>query len=123
VPRFVVLQHDSPAGLHWDFMLELQGVLKTWALDGSPDDPNSRTARPLPDHRLHYLDYEGEVSGGRGQVVCWDRGQYELLSRNDNAWEVRLAGQKLVGRASLQRDDGTQQGDQAWQFDWQSERP
>jgi len=123
VPRFVVLRHDSPAGRHWDFMLESQSVLKTWALDRAPDDPGSRDAHALPDHRLHYLDYEGEISGGRGQVTCWDRGQYELLRQTEDTWEVRLAGQRLVGRVRLQRGGETQPGGQAWQFDWQAQRP
>ena len=81
MPTFVVLEHDHPE-LHWDFMLEHGGVLKTWRLPASwPAAGQKLPAVALADHRLQYLDYEGPVSGDRGRVVRRDRGSYELLNR------------------------------------------
>lgn len=119
--RFVVLQHDAPSGLHWDFMLQAKGVLKTWSLECPPDDPACTAARALPDHRVHYLDYEGEVSGGRGHVVRWDQGTYETIARSDEAWEVRLTGAKLAGRALLVRPSAANAPPDAWQFTWRAD--
>ena len=101
MPRFVVLQHDSPRGLHWDFMLETGDVLATWALPVPPNCAVKITAESLPDHRLLYLDYEGVISGGRGSVMRWDWGTYEIQSQTDSEWAVHLTGQRLQGDAHL----------------------
>jgi hypothetical protein len=102
MPRFVVLTHDHPC-LHWDFMLENEAVLRTWRLDQPPDSAGEITARPLPDHRLAYLDYEGPVSGNRGEVRRWDRGEYLSVAERDEGLEIELRGEKLSGRARLWR--------------------
>src|SRR4051794_23553598 len=64
MPRFVLLRHETPAGserpTHFDLMLEHNGVLRTWALSGLPAAGEPLLAEQLPDHRLAYLDYEGE---------------------------------------------------------------
>jgi len=106
MPRFVVLTHDHPS-LHWDFMLESADRLRTWRLAGPPDAGSPIAAEPLPDHRLHYLDYEGPVGGNRGEVHRWDRGEYVHVKETPTRIEVRLTGAKLVGTAVLQRDDDT----------------
>lgn len=86
--RFVVLFHEVLAqpsdenrvleigakelrqrGSHWDFMLEHNGVLEAWALDGPPAPKTTRLAQKLPPHRMEYLTYEGPVSGDRGKVT------------------------------------------------------
>ncbi|MFO0966313.1 MAG: DNA polymerase ligase N-terminal domain-containing protein [Gemmataceae bacterium] len=78
MPRYVILEHDHPH-LHWDFMLEDEGILKTWRLSACPTpEPCSIAAEPIGDHRLAYLDYEGPVGGGRGAVRRWDAGDYDL---------------------------------------------
>lgn len=100
MPRFVILEHDHPE-LHWDFMLEAGDVLKTWRLARMPAQAGeSIPALRLGDHRLAYLDYEGPVSGNRGEVQRRAAGTYELLRgefgeehielhlRTDN-WEAR----------------------------------
>ncbi|HOM16797.1 MAG TPA: DNA polymerase ligase N-terminal domain-containing protein [Thermoguttaceae bacterium] len=102
--RFVVLEHDSPRGRHWDLMLELEGRLRTWALAQPPDAPRTIPAEALPDHRLVYLEYEGPISGGRGQVRRWDAGAYQpLLPADPNQAEevYLLQGERLQGRAIL----------------------
>ena len=106
MPRFVVLEHDSPRGLHWDLMLEQGGVLLTWALAQPPDAAGPIPAEALPDHRPAYLDYEGPVSGGRGSVTRWDAGTCELEHQSDDELTVVLEGKRLSGRARLRRASG-----------------
>lgn len=101
-PRFALLEHAWD-GVHWDFLLEREGVLKTWALDGIPAPGVERIGRPLPDHRLIYLDYEGPISGDRGSVRRVDGGEYERLEWVDGRIRVRLHGRQLVGEALLMR--------------------
>jgi hypothetical protein len=107
--RFVVLIHDYPA-LHWDFMLEKEAVLRTWRLARSPDESGSIDVEPLADHRLAYLDYEGPVSGNRGSVRCFDRGEYALVEETPHRIEVRLKGGVLTGRAVIERNNSTEPG-------------
>ena len=116
--RFVVLQHDSPRGVHWDFMLETDGVLATWALPRPPDATDPMIVEALPDHRLAYLDYEGPISGDRGSVTRWDCGTYLVERRGEAELVVTLAGGKLTGRATLTRRSG-ETGH--WQFSFVSD--
>ena len=99
MPRFVILEHNHPT-LHWDFMLESGGVLKTWRLP-APPPASTEAAVPLGDHRLAYLDYEGPVSGSRGVVRRWDAGEYDTVQRDEATWEVRLRGQRWQGTALI----------------------
>ena len=100
MPRFVVLEHNHPF-LHWDFMLEAGDVLRTWRLHAPPDQAGPIATQALPDHRVAYLDYEGPVSGDRGEVQRWDAGEYEWVEDSDIECNVTLSGRKLVGRACL----------------------
>lgn len=118
MPRFVLLRHEVPAGAkkpsHWDWMLEWGSVLRTWELRELPaawaealelDSAATRVvARPLADHRLAYLDYEGEVSGGRGTVSRCDFGTYEL-EESEEQLLVTLVGQRWQGRVRLSLTD------------------
>ena len=100
--RFVVLTHDHPV-LHWDFMLQNEAVLRTWRLARPPTETLPIAADAIADHRLAYLDYEGPVSGNRGSVVAFDRGEYSLVTEDGNVIEVELQGVRLRGRARLKR--------------------
>ena len=111
--RFAVLRHDSPGGLHWDFLLEMGAVLRTWALPQPPESGVEITCRALPDHRLAYLDYEGPVSGDRGSVARWDRGIYRMDRQSNRELVVELSGEKLNGRATLSRLPDESEG---WRF-------
>jgi hypothetical protein len=113
--EFVILQHDSPRGEHFDFMLEAGGVLKTWALPRPPTPGDHMPCEALADHRPAYLHYEGEISGGRGTVTQWDHGQYAVVQQSDGVWIVTLAGQKITGQAMLQRSSNNAS---RWQFAW-----
>jgi hypothetical protein len=101
MPRFVVLVHDFPT-LHWDLLLENSATLRAWRLLQPPDSPPPIPAEPLPDHRKVYLDYEGPVSGDRGTVSRWDVGEYLVVSDNQEALTIELAGAKLRGRYRLE---------------------
>ena len=100
--RFVVLEHHWD-GVHWDFMLERDGVLKTWAVDEPLAPGRDLPARQLPDHRLAYLDYEGPVSRGRGHVHRLDAGTYETNLWDDATVRVLIKGGQLEGEVVLSR--------------------
>lgn len=123
--RFVLLRHEMPAGSdrpsHWDLMFEVSGVLATWSLQELPQPGRDLPARRLPDHRLAYLDYEGPVSGGRGNVQRRDGGEYERLPADGDSWCLRLHGHRLRGILHLSlREAGA---DQRWRcaFDEEEE--
>ena len=103
MPRFAILRHDAPQGLHFDFLLETGDVLKTWALPRPPEPGSEMACEALPDHRPLYLDHEGPISGGRGSVSRWDRGTCEIVYQDESKWEIDLAGQRLSGRVTIQR--------------------
>jgi hypothetical protein len=101
MPRYVILEHDHPT-LHWDFLLEAGDTLRSWRLAAPPQSGQRVAAASSFAHRLLYLDYEGPVSGNRGQVVQWDRGDYEELPADGQQLQVRLRGRKLRGTATLE---------------------
>jgi hypothetical protein len=104
MPRFAILLHDTPQESHFDFMLEVNGVLKTWSLPCHPANGMTIEAKPLPDHRIAYLDYEGPVSGDRGTVARWDAGTYATQAQTDAGWVVELAGKKIRGNVTIKRE-------------------
>ncbi len=115
LPRFVVQEHHARR-LHWDFRLERDGVLVSWALPrGVPEDPRrNNLAVHVEDHPLEYGGFQGEIpkgSYGAGQVTIWDQGTYETHKwRMDGPKPevmVTLHGQRVRGRYVLfrTRDD------------------
>ena len=94
-------------------MLECDGALKTWALAQAPAARSEQSAEALADHRLHYLDYEGPVSGDRGAVSRWDRGDYTVQQQTADQWRVLLAGRVLRGPLLLTR---LPSGSGQWRF-------
>ena len=105
--RFVVLHHFGCPGRsdHFDLMLESAGQLQTWSLAEWPGT-DVVTAKSLPAHRLHYLQYEGPVSGGRGQVRRVDEGQYWLAAGSftdkATAIEFDIDGRQCSGWCRLE---------------------
>jgi hypothetical protein len=105
MPRYVILEHDHPV-LHWDLMLESGEALRTWRLVAPPGPAADFSAAPSFDHRRVYLDYEGPVSGGRGQVVRWDGGTFTWEEEGEGRLVVRLRGGRLRGTLRLERVTG-----------------
>jgi bifunctional non-homologous end joining protein LigD len=105
-PIFVVQRHDARR-LHYDFRLERDGVLASWAVPkGVPLEPGQQhLAVHVEDHPLDYGSFEGEIpkgSYGAGTVEIWDRGTYELLEEKpDGGLTVRLHGDRLDGTWAL----------------------
>jgi bifunctional non-homologous end joining protein LigD len=101
-PIFVVQRHDARR-LHYDFRLERDGALASWAVPkGIPLEPGTRNlAVHVEDHPLDYADFEGEIPAGQygaGTVEIWDRGTYELVEeKRDGGLTVRLFGERLRG--------------------------
>lgn len=104
MPRFVVLDHDWPHP-HRDLLLEHDGVLKAWRLPPAFELTSPVPAEPNFDHRLHYLDHEGQVPGDRGSVCRWDAGELGWESINEDEIRLRLDGTHLRGRFRLVKVD------------------
>jgi len=113
---FVVHEHHA-RNLHWDFRLEMDGVLKSWAV---PKEPPSRPkvkrlAIQVDDHVLAYGSFEGEIDEGNygaGKVIIWDKGTYEMISRKEEKLVFSLKGKKLRGEYMLLRF--RKAGDKEW---------
>ena len=108
--RFVVQEHHATA-LHWDFRIERDGVLVSWAVPkGIPPDPyDNRMAVHTEDHPLDYIEFEGEIPEGEyggGQVYLWDQGTYECEKYNDREVIVVLHGERVRGRYVLVQTNG-----------------
>ena len=105
-PVFVVQRHDA-RNLHYDFRLERDGALASWAVPkGVPLEPGVRVlAVHVEDHPLDYASFEGEIPKGNygaGSVEIWDRGTYELVEeKRDGGLTVRLHGERLEGTWTL----------------------
>ena len=102
---FVIQEHHATA-LHWDFRLERDGVLVSWAVPkGLPLDPkNNHLAVHTEDHPLEYATFEGDIPEGEyggGQVILWDRGTYDLETWTDREVKVVLHGDRVSGRYVL----------------------
>ncbi|HMQ92637.1 MAG TPA: DNA polymerase ligase N-terminal domain-containing protein [Amaricoccus sp.] len=119
-PIFVVQRHDASTE-HYDFRIEVDGTMKSWAVPKGPstDPRDKRLAVPTEDHPVEYADFEGVIPEGEygaGTVLVWDRGSYENLTRDEDGGErgvaealeaghvvLRLHGEKIAGGYALQR--------------------
>jgi DNA ligase D-like protein (predicted 3'-phosphoesterase) len=118
-PRFVIQRHEA-SSLHYDFRLEVDGVLKSWAVPKGPstDPRDKRLAAPTEDHPLDYASFEGHIPEeqyGGGTVIVWDTGTYQNITEADGELvpmaqgldaghvKVWLEGEKLSGGYALTR--------------------
>jgi len=118
-PIFVVQKHDA-SHLHYDFRLEVGGVLKSWAIPKGPstDPRDKRLAVPTEDHPLEYADFEGVIPEGEygaGTVLVWDLGPFRNITEKQGVAvpledavahghvKVWLGGHKLRGGYALTR--------------------
>jgi DNA ligase D-like protein (predicted 3'-phosphoesterase) len=118
-PRFVIQKHDARS-LHYDFRLEVEGALRSWALPKGPstNPREKRLAMPTEDHPLTYGDFEGVIPEGEygaGTVIVWDTGSYRNVTERDgepvpieHALDdghavVLLEGRKLKGGYAITR--------------------
>ncbi len=110
--RFVVQQHAA-SRMHWDFRLELDGVLLSWAVPKGPslDPKDKRLAVRTEDHPIDYADFEGAIPAGEygaGSVIVWDRGTWAPVGDPHAGmvggdFKFDLHGEKLAGRWVLIR--------------------
>jgi DNA ligase D-like protein (predicted 3'-phosphoesterase) len=111
-----VIHKHAATTLHYDFRLEVDGVLRSWAVPKGPslDPRQKRLAVQVEDHSLSYADFEGvigEGSYGAGEVIVWDAGTYRLVDEEQSMAEALatghaafwLEGEKLRGGFTLQR--------------------
>ncbi|MFV5695415.1 DNA ligase D [Flavobacterium sp. LB3P122] len=129
--RFVIQKHAA-SHLHYDFRLEMEGVLKSWAVPKGPStDPDvKRLAMMVEDHPYDYRNFEGIIPSGygAGTVIVWDEGFYEIADANGTDKETQdkelrkgihagklhivLDGKKLKGEFALVKTHG--RGENAW---------
>jgi hypothetical protein len=126
MPRYVLLYHECPAGYerpsHWDLMLEVGDILRSWAIPRLPSgweaartrtaeafsscaavaDKTEVAATPIGDHRLAYLHTEGRLTGNRGEVLRIDAGTYETIMQDARFWRLALSGEVIQGAITLQ---------------------
>lgn len=119
VHRFVIQKHAA-SHLHYDWRLEMQGVLRSWAVPKGPPTKlrEARLAMHVEDHPLEYADFEGTIPPGNygaGTVMVWDQGEYEDLTGNPAAayrqgkMHLVMRGKKLKGEWILVKDRRTEE--------------
>jgi len=106
-----VIQKHQATHLHWDLRLEMDGVLKSWAVPKEPPAEKGvrRLAVLVEDHPIEYADFEGIIPEGQygaGKVEIWDRGTYKLIDRKPNKIVFEINGKRLKGRYCLLRFKG-----------------
>lgn len=105
--RFVIQEHQA-THLHWDFRLEKDGVLKSWAVPKGPPEQKGikRLAVQVEDHEISYIAFQGTIPEGQygaGTVKIWDKGTYQIESESPKRIVFELKGKRLQGKYALIR--------------------
>jgi DNA ligase D-like protein (predicted 3'-phosphoesterase) len=103
-----VIQKHSATHLHYDLRLEMDGVLKSWAVPKEPPVESGirRLAVQVEDHPVTYASFEGTILEGQygaGKVEIWDKGTYKMVDKNEDKIIVEIDGEKLRGQYVLVR--------------------
>ncbi len=119
-PIFVIQKHQA-THLHYDFRLEKEGVLKSWAIPKEPPKEIGikRLAIQVEDHSLGYENFEGEIAEGEygaGTVEIWDKGDYEPIKFQPKEIIFKLNGKKLKGAYCLVKIQPKNTKDKNWLF-------
>lgn len=117
---FVIHKHHA-SHLHWDLRLEMNHVLKSWAVPKEPPESKGtkRLAIQVEDHPLSYAKFEGEIPEGNygaGKVEIWDEGKYELINKSPKEIEVEFHGKKLKGKYVLIKTHYGSKPEKSWLF-------
>lgn len=104
--HFVIHRHSTPDGTHWDLMLEMQDLLRTWRLNIPPaqinDDPIY--AEQIDDHSKRFLTYEGPVQNDTGEVKIVEHGFFHITEDTIFSLKIILKGQTLNGSFGLHKE-------------------
>lgn len=116
-----VIQEHHASHLHWDLRLEMNGVLKSWAVPKQPPKKKGikRLAIQVEDHSLDYANFEGIIPKGQygaGKVIIWDKGTYELLEGTDKKIMFEIHGEKLKGKYVLIKTNYSSNKKKNWIF-------
>jgi len=116
--RVYVIQEHHASHLHWDLRLEMEGVLKSWAIPKWPpvDEGVRRLAVAVEDHPLEYASFEGTIAEGQygaGEVRIWDKGTYEPVEVHEDKIIINVNGERLKGEYCLVK---TQFQKNSWLF-------
>ncbi|NIP67366.1 3'-phosphoesterase [Candidatus Bathyarchaeota archaeon] len=108
--QYVIQKHQA-THLHYDLRLEIDGVLKSWAVPKTPPTESGvkRLAVQVEDHPMEYAEFEGTIPEGQygaGTVEIWDHGQYTLKERKEGKLIFDIKGQRLTGTYCLIRFKG-----------------
>ena len=105
--KLIYMIHEHHAShLHWDLRLEMEGVLKSWAVPKTPSANKEikRLAIQVEDHPIEYAKFKGiipEGNYGAGEVKIWDTGDYELIEKTPTKIIIEIHGKKLKGKYAL----------------------
>ena len=113
-----LIQEHHASHLHWDLRLEMNGVLKSWAVPKIPPQEKNekRLAIQVEDHPLAYAKFHGTIPEGNygaGEVKIWDKGNYELIEKTPTKIIIEIHGKKLKGKYCLIK---TNYGKNQWLF-------
>jgi len=120
--KLIYLIHKHQAtNLHYDLRLEMNKVLKSWAIPKQPPRIKGlkRLAIKVEDHPLEYSSFEGIISEGHygaGKVEIWDKGNYELIEKDSKKIEFELHGKKLKGKYVLVKTHYGNKPKKSWLF-------